>query len=790
MKKTRKALAVITSLVMFACASLATMSTDAAIVTDNTRSEFDSVEETVDVRILFNYDAKILDKVKGEAHQKAEELSKEYYDSLDVLKYTELERLSMQREYFNVNYERLSKELTEKAKKDLAKPILEDIGVDITEDIEYPNYGFILCELNKDQLSKAEKNDIIKSVSVDKDWDNENYIGTPSIYPVLTGTTSTYVNTTYTTTTTSVSVTPSLVTTLEYYGNDMFTDIIKDIDEFTIQFENHGKYRFLSSAIKDQLIHYKIGDEITIRFEYLRVNDTDTPRIDNILMLKCTNIPLGDVNRDRLIDAIDASIILANYAKYSTSSDKPAESELAVQDVNGDGFIDAVDASSVLTYYAYVSVGGNLSFSEYLNDPKAAITTTTAVTTTTVITTITTTKVTAKLSGELIPIPNDRTDMPVIRGISLAGSLYGSEEFNSKKPSRSGIRCIFGLEEEIIATLDTDTKSGIIMYIFNHKDDQSYYETANYSMPIAYVVASLKDGVIITSIGDGDGGDDRGYYDMVFVYDGTAFAKLYIRVYYNELINKSDAELEQLMHEQSSEDLLGKTFVYENSSSFTITFNDYGKFACYEKDTLSYMTIGKWELNGDTVVLKYPFDENSEKTVYLKLNGSDMVYIGDRSDNFTSVKVQDGDKFSDTGIRNKVDWYTDFHNDVNLNADWKNSNKNISAIIKDTDGLKSYLEQFCHEKVMNSYLEKYSDSFFENNVLLMRWIFQGAGSDGPKYMVNVILPSSGSLGAFIMYNGNQNGDDEASVCLAQVIVPKEYFNDDKGADWVGYNVTI
>lgn len=378
MKKTRKALAAITSLVMFACASLATMSTDAAVVTDNTRSEFESGEETVKVKILFNFDAKILDKVKGEAHQKAEELSKEYYDSLDVLKYTEPERLSMQREYFNVNYERLSKELTEKAKKDLAKPVLEDIGVDITDNIEYPNYGFILCELNKDQLLKAENSDIIKSVSVDKDWNNESYIGTPSIYPVLTGTTTTYANSTYTTTTTSVYGTPSLATTLEYYGNDMFTDIIKDIDDFTIQFENHGKYRFLSSAIKDQLIHYKIGDEITIRFEYLRVNDTDTPRIDNILMLKCTNIPLGDVNRDRLIDAIDASIILANYAKYSTSSAKPAESELAEQDVNGDGFIDAVDASSVLTYYAYVSVGGNLSFSEYVKNPKAAITTTTA----------------------------------------------------------------------------------------------------------------------------------------------------------------------------------------------------------------------------------------------------------------------------------------------------------------------------------------------------------------------------------------------------------------------------
>ena len=87
------------------------------------------------------------------------------------------------------------------------------------------------------------------------------------------------------------------------------------------------------------------------------------------------------------------------------------------------------------------------------------------------------------------------------------------------------------------------------MYIFKHKDDQSYYETANYSMPIAYGVSSFEDGVIKFSIGDGDGGDDRGYYDMVFVYDGTAFAKLYIRVYYNELINKSDAELEKFMYE-------------------------------------------------------------------------------------------------------------------------------------------------------------------------------------------------------------------------------------------------
>ena len=74
--------------------------------------------------------------------------------------------------------------------------------------------------------------------------------------------------------------------------------------------------------------------------------------------------------------AVDASIILANYAKYSTSSDKPSVSELSAQDINNDGLINAVDASMVLSYYAYVSVGGNLSFSENLNNSEKTVKTT------------------------------------------------------------------------------------------------------------------------------------------------------------------------------------------------------------------------------------------------------------------------------------------------------------------------------------------------------------------------------------------------------------------------------
>lgn len=241
--------------------------------------------------------------------------------------------------------------------------------------------------------------------------------------------------------------------------------------------------------------------------------------------------------------------------------------------------------------------------------------------------------------------------------------------------------------------------------------------------------------------------------------------------------------------------IAGKTFSYEKGGcggEFTITFDEHGRFACHEKDILSFMTEGTWELNGDTVKLAYPVDESNEKAVYLKLNDSDLVYIGEKSDNFTSVKVQDGEKFTDTKIRNKVDWYDDYMISLKKDTDWSKNNKNLSAVIKDTDGLKSYLEQFCNEKAMSFYLDKYDDSFFKDNVLFMKWIFQGSGSAGPAYMVNVTMQPDNGLCMFVMYNGLLNGDSMASVCLAQVTVPKGIYDDNKeyNWNWVGYNVML
>lgn len=75
---------------------------------------------------------------------------------------------------------------------------------------------------------------------------------------------------------------------------------------------------------------------------------------------------LGDPNKDGLVDAVDASYILALYASISTGNAEPTEFEWNTCDVNKDGFIDAVDASNILAYYAYVSTGGSNSLEGFL----------------------------------------------------------------------------------------------------------------------------------------------------------------------------------------------------------------------------------------------------------------------------------------------------------------------------------------------------------------------------------------------------------------------------------------
>ena len=96
---------------------------------------------------------------------------------------------------------------------------------------------------------------------------------------------------------------------------------------------------------------------------------------------------LGDVNSDAVINAVDASEILSEYARVSTNQKaKLTDEQKKCADVDKNGNINAVDASQVLSYYAYKSTSGTMEFEDYLKNPPVTTTAAAAVTTTTTTT--------------------------------------------------------------------------------------------------------------------------------------------------------------------------------------------------------------------------------------------------------------------------------------------------------------------------------------------------------------------------------------------------------------------
>lgn len=78
---------------------------------------------------------------------------------------------------------------------------------------------------------------------------------------------------------------------------------------------------------------------------------------------------LGDIDGDNRVTSLDASVILAEYARISShkfSSFSASQSKYA--DVNRDNIIDSVDASIVLSYYAAVSTNSyNSTLASYIS---------------------------------------------------------------------------------------------------------------------------------------------------------------------------------------------------------------------------------------------------------------------------------------------------------------------------------------------------------------------------------------------------------------------------------------
>ena len=90
----------------------------------------------------------------------------------------------------------------------------------------------------------------------------------------------------------------------------------------------------------------------------------------SITVIKDPPYQLGDINNDLSVNAVDASMALAEYASVSSSkkSTFTDDRQTLAADSDKNGAINAVDASYILSYYAYTSTSGGTaeSFDAYM----------------------------------------------------------------------------------------------------------------------------------------------------------------------------------------------------------------------------------------------------------------------------------------------------------------------------------------------------------------------------------------------------------------------------------------
>ncbi|MGN0579466.1 MAG: GDSL-type esterase/lipase family protein [Ruminococcus sp.] len=95
--------------------------------------------------------------------------------------------------------------------------------------------------------------------------------------------------------------------------------------------------------------------------EYWVINNASTFEV--VVKETASGYIRGDVTGDTVVDAKDASAVLAEYARRATGADSTFDdAQIQAADVDGDTIIDAKDASKILAYYAAAATGGSPSW--------------------------------------------------------------------------------------------------------------------------------------------------------------------------------------------------------------------------------------------------------------------------------------------------------------------------------------------------------------------------------------------------------------------------------------------
>lgn len=140
------------------------------------------------------------------------------------------------------------------------------------------------------------------------------------------------------------------------YVSGVFSEpvIVPDIDENPDLFTN---YVYNVSIVQEDTDEF-YSSETTEKTE----NGTRVIETSLILYIPETAVK-GDVNDDGVINAVDASAVLTEYALIATGGGPTFNQKKNIAaDVNEDGVINAVDASKILTYYAVQATGGTPSW--------------------------------------------------------------------------------------------------------------------------------------------------------------------------------------------------------------------------------------------------------------------------------------------------------------------------------------------------------------------------------------------------------------------------------------------
>lgn len=137
-----------------------------------------------------------------------------------------------------------------------------------------------------------------------------------------------------------------------------------DTPGILLEHSYHTNYRSAVWLYNDDNLKKLAKEEAQVIYDYFIVLKPQQPPLEPLGDKKPGGI--GDINGDNAVDSIDASYVLAEYAKTSTGKGEMNELQREASDVNFSGTVDSIDASVIMKYYAYTATGGKKTFEKYL----------------------------------------------------------------------------------------------------------------------------------------------------------------------------------------------------------------------------------------------------------------------------------------------------------------------------------------------------------------------------------------------------------------------------------------